>query len=383
MLLRKHGVKIFFVIACFLTALSLILSAYSYARYVTSENTGMDGAGIAGVDCELTMQNGGGSSFVNAPFVQKISDNTQPVQMNSWAEAQVTVRNNGPKNGLKYEYSFVLYMPQGFAERAMFQFAELKDPNDARDEEDGGARLADAKKASEIYILDPSSLKLVQADKTNQGITIENDYRSLIADGGELKIETDAPCAVLLGETRTVSEKSTYSTYRLENGSLHFVAPVSYTRQAEMRFYRITVNFSYTENTQEYVLSGGDAKSFLFRLVLKESLDSDKFSDSVFDPSVLWVTTEGEDGKLSYVRPLDGELGLPQTDEKFECRWATQITDGTESYVFDNEGKPVLQIKAKNESEESWQSITYGARVGLTSPTKITAVFTQCDGFSA
>lgn len=64
MLFRKHGIKIFFIAACCLLAFSLVLSAYSYARYVTSDNMEADGVDMTGIDCEFTIENGGGVVFV-------------------------------------------------------------------------------------------------------------------------------------------------------------------------------------------------------------------------------------------------------------------------------------------------------------------------------
>lgn len=265
--------------------------------------------------------------------------------MNTWAETQITVRNKGARNGLKYEYSFILYLPENFAKLAMFQLVEL---------DDSDTRLDPAKKASDILMLDPASLKLVRAETTAQGIAITNDYAALMANGGRLEIETSAPCAVLQSQKYSANEKSTYSTYHNIGGALRFVAPISVSRKVDdMRFYRITVNLSYTQN--EYILSGGESRSFLFRLVLRDAIDAESFSTSVFSPSMLLRD--------------DGSYALPQVDEKYECRWAAET---------DKDGLPVLQIKEKASGEE-WISVIYGGRIGLSSPTRMAAVFTQCD----
>ena len=60
MSLKKHGVKIFFGISCFLLALSLVFSAYSYARYVSSADFGASDVGTMSIDCEFTVNHGGG-----------------------------------------------------------------------------------------------------------------------------------------------------------------------------------------------------------------------------------------------------------------------------------------------------------------------------------
>ena len=59
-LIKKHGAKIFFGISCFLLAISLAFSAYSYARYVSSDG-GQTGAGTASVNCSVSINHGGGT----------------------------------------------------------------------------------------------------------------------------------------------------------------------------------------------------------------------------------------------------------------------------------------------------------------------------------
>ena len=379
MSLKKHGVKIFFGISCFLLALSLVFSAYSYARYVSSADFGASDVGTMSIDCEFTVNHGGGSSsFINAPFVQRVTENTPTVQMNSWAESYITLKNKGATDGLAYEYGFVLYLPQEFAERAMFQFVELKSASDSRDEEDAATRLAAAKKASEIYKLNltdtdatnPDLRKLEVVTQTDGNVAVENDYRELIGANGEneLGIDSDNYCAVLQKKIYTSTVKSTFSTYYTDAyGVDRFIAPVAVSTVKEMRFYRITVNLSYTPDPTEYVLGGGENKTFLFRLVLLEARDSEVFTGETFDYSALWETDESG----AYTVPKDGAGGLPITEDKFEIRWK-QAADL--SYVFDN-GNPVMEISEKNGND--WKTVVPRVCVGLTTPAKISVVFTQ------
>ena len=348
--------------------LSLIFSSYSYARYVSRSDVESGGVGTAKIDCGFTVNGGGGNdSFINAPFMQKVTDNTQPVRMNSYSESVVTVSNYGKPSGLKYEFGFVFYLPKEFAEHAMFQLVELKTPESGR-EDDAAERLTDAKKASALLSLDPATLKLYNVVQTADGVKIENDYAELINSGGELGIDTDSPCAVLQDKIYSVSITDTFATYRTDdNGAEHFVAPVSVSVPAELQFYRITVNLSYTSDPYEYVLTGGASKSFLFRLVLREARDSAIFENTVWDPAFLWETSENDDGTVSFIRPER----LPDVENEYACRWAT---DGG-GWEFDASGKPVLEIKENAAGE--WYKVNARDCVGLTSPAKLAVVFTQ------
>ncbi len=367
MVVKKHGAKIFFVIACFLFALSLAFSAYSYARFVTSAGVNSGGVDMLPIECEVTVNNGGGSpSFINAPFMQKISDNTKPVRMNSWAETTISLRNNGAPDKLKYECSIVLYFPEEFAASAMFQFLELGKPESGREEEP--VKLVDAVKASELYKITPALgesgvAELEKVVATSDGVVIENDYQSLIDENKLLKISPDSG-AELQNEIRSVPVSSTFATYNNENGITGFVTPVSVRRNTRMRFYRITVNFAYDKDPNEYVISGGETKSFVLRLVLLES----RTLNAEWNVSELWKTETDASGETTYIEPIK----TPSVESDHECRWAVKDTG---EYDFEN-GKPFLQIKKKTES--AWKNVVVSETcIGLISPVKISGVFTQ------
>lgn len=371
MVFKKHGAKVFFGVACFLLVLSLCFSAYSYARYVSHVDANGGTAGTATIDCDFTVNNNGNGVFINAPFMQKVTENTQPVRMNSWAESMITVNNQGPVSGLQYEYSFVFYLPKGFAECAMFQLVELKNPEGSRDDETA-LRLAEAKKASELYRMDPASLSLVTVTHTDAGVPIANDYRELIDAGMELGIDTVGSSAVLQENPVSALMTGTFATYyKDETQAEHFVTPIAITDSTDFQFYRITVNLSLTENPAEYVLRGGDAHSFLFRLVLREARDTSLFENTLWNPAVMWETSENADGSLTYIRPLEAKM--PTVDEGYECRWAT---DGEGNYLFDEtSGEPLLQIAEK--ATGAWQTVSVRSCVGFTSPSRVAIVFTQ------
>ena len=297
--------------------------------------------------------------------------------MNSWAETIINVNNNEPHNGLRYAVDFVFYFPQEFAECAMFQLVELKDPESSRDEEDITARLAEAKRASRIYKIDPDAQKLAEVTKTDgtetvKGVEIENDYAELINSGAELTID-DTSSVVLQPEEHEFNVKSTFATYYKDNNAVErFLTPVSVTAKKNMRFYRITVNIS-AQDQGVYVLDGGKSKSFILRLVLRRARNQEVFTSEKFDYDLLWNTTKDESGNITYVSPK----GLPEIDKDFVCRWAMNEKN---EYIIEN-GKPVLQIAEK--TEQNYHSVTLPICLGLSSPTKISAVFTQVEQKSA
>lgn len=145
--LRKHSAKIFFGVSCFLLALSLGFSAYSFAKYVSHVDLDSDGAVVAPIECGFTVDNNGLGSFINAPYMSQITENTQAVRMNSWAESIITLDNHG-SHGFSYEYGFAFYLQKDFAESAMFQLLELDSPPSARETQSG--RKYSVKKASAL-----------------------------------------------------------------------------------------------------------------------------------------------------------------------------------------------------------------------------------------
>lgn len=58
-ILKANGLKLFLGVSCLLLVLSLIFSAYSYAKYVTNAGVDADSVGTASIDCAFSVSNGG------------------------------------------------------------------------------------------------------------------------------------------------------------------------------------------------------------------------------------------------------------------------------------------------------------------------------------
>ncbi len=367
--MRKYGAKMFFAIACLLFVASLAFSAFSLARYVTDSEHN-NGAGAAAIGCEFRVDNGGLGAFINAPYMQQVAGNTRPVRMNSWSESMLIVTNNG-RAGLVYEYSFVFYMPQGFAECAMFQLLELEE--NGATQESAPSRLHAAKKASKLYHIEsapegsaPAVRNIVEAQETADGVAVENEYQSLINEGNEIVLS--ASTAVLSEEEQRGVAKRTFATYYPAAGTDtvdRFVCPVGMEQSIGFRYYRMTINISRT--AKEYRLKEGESQSFLLRLVLLNRLDS-ALVDVAWNSADYWQTDES--GNFTVPK------AQPQAAGDYLCRWAT---DDSGKPVLDGGGKPQLEAAEKNAdgTVTAYRTIKVGTCVGITSPCRMSAVFTQ------
>ena len=359
-LLQKNGTKAFFCIACLLLAISFAFSAYSYAAYVSRADGNDTSSGVATIDCEVTVNNGGYGSFINAPIFQQVTDSTRPVQMNSWAETVIKLSNKG-SYGLRYEYGFVFYMPKSFADNAMFQFAELAGGEYVSGDSDSVLR------ASKMYSISADTAEygsIVETDKTVDGITIQNDYKELIEAGDELVMDIAHSSAVIQDGAKKGNVKHTYATYTSIGGSATdnmFVCPVTFDDDLDMSFYRIT--FNVARDGERYVLDENESHYFLFRLVLRSSLDSGEFS-TVWNVDDYW----NKDASGNYTTAKQ----TPVVTDDFVCRWA----ESGGAPMLGSDGKPQLQIAAAD-AADVWQNVSVRNCIGVTSPCGIGMVFSQ------
>lgn len=353
--LYKKGSKILFIVACVIFALSLAFSGYSYATYVSGVDSSGNSSGVATIACTYSVDNGGQGSFVNAPYIFKITDTTQPVRLNHWAESVITVRNNG-KAGLNYEYSFVFYMPTGFAQAAMFQFAELTDGNYVYGDRN---KIV---KASKMYRIaetpDGGSVMTVEETaETSGGIAIENEFQDIIDKGGLLGIDEVTSYAVEQEKQQTGTVRHTYATYSGVGSQETFVGSVTFADEITYGQTRVTFNIKRSAENR-YVLKNGDAHSFLFRLVLRDELNDGEFS-SVWNADNYWE--KDEHGNYTEAKQT------PTATEDFKYRW---IKGDTPTAV------PRLQY-ANAVGGDNWETVTVKDCIGITSPCKINMVFTQ------
>ncbi len=360
--LHKHGVALFFAVACFLLAVSLGFSVYSFARFVSAENPRDTQSGVAGIQCEYDVNNGTYDSFINAPFILQLPGTTRPVQMNPWAESVIRLRNGGTA-GLAYEYGFVFYMPQKFAEKIMFQMAELQDGDFTAESTDAVVR------ASDIFRLNDARTGIVKTETTSDGQTIPNDYADLIASGGFLRVDTEKSSVVLQEKAERTAFRRTYGTYETVSGddeSSRFVCPLTFTDTDDLMYYRITVNI--TREADRYILHDNDTHYFLFRLVLRDSLsDVDTEGEGQPADDIFAATWNVDD---YWKRDADGNyiqaLQIPEPSGDYECRWLL---------AEDKKVPPRLQLALRG--TDVWQTVSVRNCVGIGSPCRIHIVFTQ------
>ena len=358
--MHKHGATLFFIAACFLLAISLGFSVYSFARFVSVENPAGTHSGVAGIECEYDVNRGSSDSFINAPFILQMPGSTRPAQMNEWAESVIRVHNSGT-SGLKYEYGFVFYMPQQFAENVMFQLAELKDGNYTAGTTDTIERAGD------IFCIDDAKTGIAKTEATADGQPIPNDYEDLIAAGKYLHVDTAKSSAVLQEKTEHTAFKRMYGAYEpgtSESETGRFFCPISFTDSAELRYYRITVNIA--RDADRYVLHDDETHYFLFRLVLRDPMgesssgesDANDLFASVWNVDDYWE----RDAAGNYTQALQ----TPVPSGNYDCRWLQNA---------DPKIAPAVQLAPKG--TDVWQTVAVRTCMGVGSPCKINVVFTQ------
>lgn len=314
-----------------LVACAVILTSYSFARYVSIVDE-IKGANVAGISCSFEV-NGTQTPFINAPFMQRVSENAEAVQMNTYSETVITVKNADGDASRDYRYSFIAYIPERFAENMMFQFVEL-----------GGSTAASEKvKASKLYQINeasPNGVRYAQIDGIADG-AIPNDYQSLIDSGsGELVLSMHAEKETTLRKGLLLSTYTSYRTdYYGDNEVKSLACSITTCRECEFIYYKLTVNLPVTA---AYMLGKGASKSFLLRLVPSSALASSEYEKNA------WDATLYKDKSVAPVAP-DG----------YECRW--------------NEAGDGLQAK----QDGDWFDIFPRECIGLSSPSRINVVFTQ------
>ncbi|MCI9031930.1 MAG: hypothetical protein HFK09_05360 [Clostridia bacterium] len=352
--LKKYGAKIFFGLSCVLLAAAIAFSAMSFARYVSHVGSG-GGASTATIDCKVNVSGGGENTFVNAPFMQSVSGNTVPVRMNNWAETEFSLENHG-KYGLKYEYGFVFYVPNAFADKAMFQFLELGD---------GDAVV----KASDMYKV--SGAELEATTQTSDGLKFENEYDMLINDGGKLEVDSTK---VTDAGARDAKLRTTFvTTYPqdMEGGLAgKLVCPVSFARAALLGYRCITVNLARTAEAEEHILKEGDVHRFVLRTVLLEARDD-------------IASEENKNFDLAVYGELEPIIAV---ESGYHVKWEGE---GDERHLVAAEMKPVENGETVEPDKKiiidgkeykitgTYERVTPSACMGLGAPCVIAAVFTQ------
>ena len=318
------------VITCLLVVCAVVLTSYSFARYVTLYGESSSG-NVAGISCSFTVD-GKKSAFVNAPFLQRVSSDAEAVQMNAYSETVITVNNENDEASRDYRYSFIMYIPRRFAENMMFQFVELS--SDA----------SDAVKASELYQIHPDSPNGIR-DAVIEGIgdkEVPNDYRQLInGEGGVLELSMYAEKE---DEPRKGVLLSTYTSYRTEVfGDVEvesLMCSVTTRREQQFDYYKLTVNLPVTD---DYLLDRGASKNFLFRCVPSSALPSSEYETNVWNPEL-------------YDKSIQ-----PSVPDGFICRWNAAGTG----------------LQVSQDGGASWFDVNPKDCVGLSSPSRINVVFTQ------
>ena len=370
--LRKYGAKLFFGISCVLLIASLAFSAVSFARYVSKVEHG-GGAGTATIDCSVTAESSE-NTFVNAAYMQKVSSSgtTQPVRMNNWADSDFEYRNTG-EHGINYEYSFVFYMPKGFAENMMFQVLEL-------DVKTVGETIVKTPiKASNLYKMSSAAsgsavrgieqVTQMSVDGTTEPIS--NEYKTLIDKGGLLDLDCDVTTASAAGEPKdgtsyvvesdpkTTSVKTTFST--IDGVTNQIICPVSFMREDTLEYFRFVVNMTVTE-TKAHVLTSAAPHHFRLRTVLLNARDPRDYNIT-FDSATFGYTEDDIETKC-----------VPIPEVGFDIRW--KKSGG--KVVFEN-GKPVLEAAVKNANGTvgDYVTVSIGSCMGLGSPCRVAAIFVQ------
>ncbi len=335
--LRKTCFNILLCCACALVIVAVVLASFSFAGYVTSTKTGDKNADVIGINCNFRVDGAGGSgsTFINAPFLQSVSDNAQAVQMNTYNECVITVYNSS--HSLNYNYSFVMYIPKRFATRMMFQYVELS----------AASSRATALTASRLYQIqgDESALTVGEAviyGNDHQQIDIPNDYQNLISSGKELSLIMNAE---VYGKADGIANRS-FTTYRTVDGVEKLLCPVSLKCSETLDYYKLTVSLPNTEN---YVLGRGKEKSFLFRCVPTAILDSAEFTSNTWADTVENI--------------LEGEYPAVPDEYAFEINRASWDASRT--------------LEVRKTDEESWTRVTPKNCIGISSPSRINVVFSQ------
>lgn len=334
--LQKNVYKILLVITSLLVICAVVITSFSFARYVTLYGE-LNGGNVAGISCSFVVD-GKKSTFVNAPFLQRVSENAEAVQMNAYSETVITVNNKNDETSRDYSYSFIMYIPERFAENMMFQFVELSGDASSL------AVESDAVKASELYQIHPDSHNCIR-NAVIEGIgdkEVPNDYRQLIdGEGGKLELSMHAEKE---DEPRKGILLSTYTSYRTEvYGDVEvesLMCSVTTRREQQFNYYKLTVNLPVTD---DYLLDKGASKSFLFRCVPSSALPSSEYETNVWNPAL-------------YDKSIQ-----PAVPDGFICRW--------------NDAGSGLQ--ASQDGGASWFDINPKDCVGLSSPSRINVVFTQ------
>ena len=350
---KKYGAKIFFGLSCLLLTAALAFSAVSFARFVSHVSSG-GGAGTATIDCKVNVVGDGTeNTFVNAPYLQSVSGNVVSVRMNNWAETTFSVENHGTF-GLKYEYSFVFYVPTEFADKAMFQLLEKNEENAVV-------------KASDMYRVSGSELAVTHS--TSNGLEFENEYQTLISEGGKLEVDSTK---VTDGGEREAKLRTTFVTTYPESmaGGLggKLVCPVSFMRDKTLTYKAITVNLTRT-STNRYILENGDKHKFVLRTVLLDARDDIASSENRdFDMSVY--------GSLEPISTPDSGYHVKWSGEGADKHLvAAEIEPLTEG---ESTTKEVVEIGEKSyKVTGEYLEVTPSTCMGLGAPCRIAAVFTQ------
>lgn len=353
--LKKHGYKLIFSTACVLLILSIAFTTYSFAKYL-SLKTASGGAKASPIECRYTIK-GGSNSFVNAPYMQIVSEGTDPVQMNQFSKTEIVLENYGKTLNLKYQYAFALYMPEDLLKNMMFQFVEMRAPQassdtpetgddnaQAQDDAPAGSTLTEPARASKIYkayARDGGGYETGIA--TLDGVDkIPDDYESLSSGETELVLSSHIES---FGTVKT-EQKSVYNSFYIKNGVEYIMCPVEVSSEKSTLYYKLTVNLPATDN---YVLKeqdGHNEAKYILRLSLNTAVDNQVFTGNA------WVASDHYDEIPTVPKPT------------FDCQW-------------DKSGaEPVLQIK-NTLTDNTWYDVTIKNCIGYSLPVRLNMVFTQ------
>lgn len=413
--IRKHGTKMLFAVMGVLLVLSATFMTYSFAKYLSATDTGLNGADVAAIECEFKVNTGSindfNGSFINATFMQQVSENAQAVQMNQFAQNMITLHNKGAQAKLTYEPSLAFYFTEEMVDNAMFQIVKYvktkptqtpgpETPGAGDDTGDTGETQTQAEgdgaETETDYVYTPqyaSAIYKFNADKSLEVVTsinigtngsskevpVVNDYAYVYAgenaDKELILNDRDGKTglAVLSSYGTDISGKlnitfNAQHSVQLtpETSVMQTMCPITVQSDKKFNYFKLTVNTP--AGNPDFKLDPGEYAYYGLRLVLLNSLDGGQFSawqwntdyckpDAAGAPTILPGVPTGYFARW-YKNGDAYELQIAFVDGKNPTRPADDATDAAGNSL--------------------WETVTVaGNCIGVTYPCRANVIFTQ------
>lgn len=415
--LKKHGTKILFAIMGVLLVLSATFMTYSFAKYLSAVDTGLNGADVAAIECEFKVNTGDindfNSSFINATFMQQVSDNAQAVQMNQFAQNMITLHNKGEQAKLTYEPSLVFYLTEEMVNNAMFQIikyekkpkTQTSDTPETPDAGETGGTQTQAEGetggtgtggtetkveyeyvpqyASAIYKFNENkALEVVTSivmgtNGSSKEVPVVNDYASVYAGENadkELVLndrEGKTGLAVLSDYGTNISGRFnlTFNAQHevtlpnVPNPVMQTVCPITVQSSKNFNYCKLTINTP--AGNPDFKLGPNEYAYYGLRLVLLNSLDGGQFN---------WQWS------AEYCKPTVGAsaqydyINVPKVPTGYFARWIWNGTNPELQIAFVEGENPARPADAS----ALWETVSVtGNCIGVTYPCRANVVFTQ------